>query len=92
MVIDSAVEGVEKPDPAIFRLALERTGVAPEDALYAGDIYSIDVVGARAAGLRPVLVDEGDLYPDADCPTGAIAGRAGRIHLAPAGGETAIFC
>jgi putative hydrolase of the HAD superfamily len=68
VVIDSAVVGVEKPDPGIFRLALERTGARAEEAIYAGDIYSIDVVGARGAGIRPVLVDEADLYPDADCP------------------------
>jgi len=58
--------------------------VAPGDAVYAGDIYSIDVVGARAAGLRPVLVDEGGLYPDADCPrVRSLAELA--VHLAPDG-------
>ncbi len=82
VVIDSAVEGVEKPDPRIFHLALERTGAAAEDVVYAGDIYSIDVVGARAAGIRPVLVDEGDLYPEADCPRVRSLAQLAE-HLAP---------
>jgi HAD superfamily hydrolase (TIGR01509 family) len=67
-VLDSAVEGVEKPDPRIFRLALERLGVAPGEALFVGDIYHVDVVGGRGAGLRVVMVDETGLYGDADCP------------------------
>jgi putative hydrolase of the HAD superfamily len=67
-VVDSHYEGVEKPDPEIFRRALARLGVAAERTLYVGDIYAIDVVGARAAGLAPVLIDPLDAYPDADCP------------------------
>jgi putative hydrolase of the HAD superfamily len=49
--------GVEKPDPRIFRMALERMGIEPEDAVYVGDVYEIDVVGARAAGMRAYLID-----------------------------------
>jgi len=67
-VLDSAVEGVEKPDPRLFLLALDRLGAAPGEAVHVGDFYSVDVVGARAAGIRPVLLDEAGLYPDADCP------------------------
>jgi putative hydrolase of the HAD superfamily len=67
-VLDSAVEGIEKPDPRIFRLALERLGASPGEALFVGDIYHVDVVGGRAAGLRVVMVDEAGLYGDADCP------------------------
>ena len=52
MVIDSSVFGIEKPDPAIFRAALEALNVAPEEALYVGDLYDVDVVGARAAGME----------------------------------------
>ena len=51
-VLDSSAIGVEKPDPRIFRMALERSGLAPDEAVYIGDIYSIDVVGARAAGMQ----------------------------------------
>ncbi len=67
-VLDSAVVGVEKPDPRFFHLALERLGVAADEAVHVGDFVSVDVVGARAAGIRPVLVDEAGLYTDADCP------------------------
>jgi HAD superfamily hydrolase (TIGR01509 family) len=56
-VLDSHLEGVEKPDPRIFGAALERLGVGPERALFVGDIRSVDEVGARAAGMRFVLID-----------------------------------
>ena len=68
VVLDSAVEGVEKPDPRLFWRALDRIGADAETALHVGDIYNVDVVGARSARIRPVLVDEAGLYPDADCP------------------------
>jgi len=68
VMLDSHVEGVEKPDPRLFRIALERSGGRPETTLHVGDLYHVDVVGARAAGLRAVLFDAADLYPDADCP------------------------
>lgn len=57
IVVDSGIEGVEKPDPRIFQVALERMGLEPADSLYAGDLYHVDVVGARSAGMRAVLVD-----------------------------------
>lgn len=57
LVVDSAIAGVEKPDPRIFRLALDRCGATPGRALHLGDIVATDVVGARAAGLRVALVD-----------------------------------
>jgi putative hydrolase of the HAD superfamily len=68
LVVDSHYEGIEKPDPEIFRRALGRMGVRAERAVYVGDIYAIDVVGARAAGLAPVLIDSVETYPDVDCP------------------------
>jgi putative hydrolase of the HAD superfamily len=68
-VLDSAEVGVEKPDARIFRLALERAGVRPWEAVYVGDLYSIDVVGARAAGLGAVLLDPGRCAGARDCPT-----------------------
>ena len=63
VVLDSALVGVEKPDPAIFRAALDALGVAASEALYVGDLYHVDVVGARAAGMEGVL-----LAPDPDAP------------------------
>jgi putative hydrolase of the HAD superfamily len=68
-VIDSSEVGVEKPDPRIFRIALERAAVQPAEAAYIGDLYSIDVLGARAAGLDAVLMDPGHCWPLRDCPT-----------------------
>ncbi len=67
-VVDSHLVGVEKPDPAIFRIALERLGATPETAIYLGDVPAIDVEGARAAGIAPVLLDRFDLYPAAEVP------------------------
>jgi putative hydrolase of the HAD superfamily len=57
VVVDSAVVGVEKPDPAIFDFALEALDVAPERCVYVGDTVYFDVNGARAAGLQPVHLD-----------------------------------
>jgi putative hydrolase of the HAD superfamily len=68
VMLDSHVEGVEKPDPRLFQIALERSGGRPETTLHVGDLYHVDVVGARAAGLRAVLFDAAGLYPEADCP------------------------
>jgi len=65
--IDSFIVGVEKPDPRIFRLAIERAGVNANEAAYVGDLYPVDVVGARSAGLLPILYDPFDLNGDADC-------------------------
>jgi putative hydrolase of the HAD superfamily len=67
-VLDSFVEQVEKPDPRFFEIALERSGARRETTIHVGDLYEVDVVGARAAGIRPVLFDVAGLYPDADCP------------------------
>ena len=66
-VFDSSDEGVEKPDPRFFQLALERVGARAETTVHVGDLFHVDVVGARAAGIRPVLLDVADLYSDADC-------------------------
>ena len=67
-VLDSADEGVEKPDPRFFEIALERSGARKETTIHVGDLYHVDVIGARNAGLRGVLLDEAGLRPDADCP------------------------
>jgi HAD superfamily hydrolase (TIGR01509 family) len=76
-VVDSQIVGVEKPDPRIFGIALERLGVVPDRALYVGDIRSVDEAGARAAGMHVVIVDEGGDYAPEGTPsirgTGALA-------------------
>jgi putative hydrolase of the HAD superfamily len=67
MIFDSQIEGLEKPDPRFFELAIKRSGAQPQTTAHVGDFYNIDVVGARRASLTPVLVDEIDLRRDADC-------------------------
>ena len=67
VVIDSALAGVEKPDPAIFQAALEALGVPAPDALYVGDLYDVDVLGARAAGMDAVLFAPGDVAVPVGC-------------------------
>jgi putative hydrolase of the HAD superfamily len=67
-VLDSYDEKVEKPDPRLFEIALERSRATRETTIHVGDLYNVDVVGARGAGICGVLVDEADLRPDADCP------------------------
>lgn len=63
-VIDSALEGVRKPDPEIFLRALTRFGVPAREAMYAGDIPQVDVDGARGVSMDAVLIDALDHYPD----------------------------
>jgi HAD superfamily hydrolase (TIGR01509 family) len=67
-IIDSHHVGMEKPDPRIFHLGLERAGTTAERTLYVGDIYTVDVVGARGAGLDAALLDTFGVYRDVDCP------------------------
>ena len=67
LIVDSADVGFEKPDRRLFDEALRLAGADHSRALHVGDMYHIDVAGARAAGLTPVLVDEANLYVEADC-------------------------
>lgn len=66
-VIDSAEVGVEKPDPRIFRLGVEEAGVAAGEAVYVGDLYSVDMLGSRAAGLGGILLDPRGYWGPRDC-------------------------
>jgi putative hydrolase of the HAD superfamily len=56
LIVDSAIEGIEKPDPRIFQVACDRLRIAPEEAVYVGDTFEVDVLGARAAGIRAILI------------------------------------
>lgn len=67
-VLCSAIERLEKPDPAIFERALQLAGCAPHEALHAGDHPEKDVEAALRVGLRAVLVDHAG---DAADPAGA---------------------
>jgi putative hydrolase of the HAD superfamily len=59
--------GANKPEPAIFQLALKRAGCSPHEAVHVGDKYETDVLGARKTGITPILVDREDRHPTADC-------------------------
>jgi putative hydrolase of the HAD superfamily len=60
----SGVVGVEKPDPAIFRLALERVGLPAAEVVYVGDVPDFDYEPAAAIGMFPVLIDRRGRHPD----------------------------
>ncbi len=64
----SGIEGMEKPDPRIFRLAMERAGVEPARSVYVGDNPEFDVDPALAVGMFPVLIDRRGRFPDAPGP------------------------
>jgi putative hydrolase of the HAD superfamily len=81
-VIDSGVVGVEKPDRRIFELALATAKVAAADAVYVGDLYSVDVIGARGAGLQAILLDPRGHWENRDCLRARSLADAVRLALA----------
>ena len=68
-VVSAAVRH-SKPDPALFQTALARANAIPDYAVHVGDAYLLDVLGARAAGITPVLLDRERRCDAAllDCP------------------------
>lgn len=67
--VNSGEAGAEKPDPRVFLAALKKAGSKPEETIHVGDQYHSDVIGAKAAGMRAILVDRDDLQPDfKECP------------------------
>ena len=68
-VVTSSEVGTDKPEPPIFLAALEKAGVEASEAVYIGDQYETDVVGARGVGIKPILIDRYNLLPGvSDCP------------------------
>lgn len=63
VALASLEEGVEKPDPRLFRIALERLGTEPSDTVHVGDHPVDDVAGAESAGIRPILLDRSGTLP-----------------------------
>lgn len=88
-LLDSHEWGVEKPDPRLFTHALEQSGAAAATTVHVGDLYYVDVVGARQAGLREgILLDVGNLYRGVDCPrVDSLAGLIEWIDQ-PSGNQT----
>jgi HAD superfamily hydrolase (TIGR01549 family) len=60
--------GLYKPDPGAFHYLLDRAGVSADASIYVGDNYYADVVGAREAGMSPVLLDVNNLFEAPGCP------------------------
>jgi putative hydrolase of the HAD superfamily len=60
----SGIEGVEKPDPEIYRRAVARAGVEPAQCLHVGDSPKMDIEPAAEVGIRGVLLDRYDRYPE----------------------------
>ena len=67
-VTDSGHVGCEKPDIRIFRAALDALRIPPEQSLYVGDVYSVDYLGATAAGMHALLFDVSGTYAERDLP------------------------
>jgi len=67
-ITDSGIVGKEKPHPAIFAAAVNSLGVAPEESLYIGDVYSVDYLGATAVGMQSVLFDVAGAYKENGLP------------------------
>ena len=61
-ITDSGNVGHEKPHPAIFEAALREMKADPAESLYVGDVYSVDYMGARNAGMDAVLFDVAGTY------------------------------
>lgn len=68
VIVDSGEVGIEKPDVRVFELALGRMNVRADEAVYVGDVFKVDVLGARAAGMRAVLIDPHGFHADKPCP------------------------
>lgn len=67
-ITDSGIVGVEKPRAEIFEAALQSMNARPDESLYVGDVYSVDYVGARNAGMEAILLDVCGAYRDRDVP------------------------
>jgi putative hydrolase of the HAD superfamily len=67
-ITDSGNVGFEKPHPEIFRQALESMNATPEESLYVGDVYSVDYLGATAAGMQACLMDVPCAYLERGVP------------------------
>lgn len=67
-ITDSGKVGLEKPHPAIFAAALREMKADPAESLYVGDVYSVDYVGARSAGMQALLFDVAGAYRESEFP------------------------
>ena len=69
VIVTSQDTGFNKPQPEIFQTALQQAGVQPAEAIYVGDQYQVDVVGANRAGMKGMLLDRNGYFEEVtDCP------------------------
>ena len=67
-ITDSGLIGCEKPAARIFEVALRNMGVAAEESLYVGDVYSVDYLGAKSVGMNAILFDVSGAYRENGTP------------------------
>lgn len=61
--------GFDKPQPQIFLAALQKASINPEEGIYVGDQYDLDIVGAHGVGMKGILIDRKGWFPEInDCP------------------------
>jgi len=69
IIVTSQDAGFTKPNPGIFQYALKKSGVKPDESVYVGDQYQVDMVGAKGAGMKGILLDRDDYYQEKiECP------------------------
>lgn len=67
--VTSLEVGYDKPQPEIFQAALQKAKVNPEEVIYVGDQYELDIVGARGVGIKAILIDRKGWFADiTTCP------------------------
>ena len=91
-IVVSHLEGMEKPRPELFLRAVMRLGGTPGEALHVGDVPELDAAGAKAAGIRSVIVDRrgrSSVGPSAIATLSAVAGiaRDGGMQATPSARE-----
>jgi len=67
VVMTSYKAGTTKPNPGIFQQAMEAASVSAEESVFVGDQYEVDIVGARSAGMKALLIDRNHLNNDPKC-------------------------
>jgi putative hydrolase of the HAD superfamily len=68
VTVISGIEGIEKPDPAIYEIAIARAGVDPQECVHVGDSIANDLEPAAAVGMKPVMIDRSESFPDSSFP------------------------
>jgi putative hydrolase of the HAD superfamily len=68
VTVISGIEGIEKPDRAIYEIAIARAGVDPQECVHVGDSIANDLEPAAAVGMKPVMIDRSGSFPETPYP------------------------